>query len=336
MATIKDVAKDSGVSLGTVSKVINGLHVREDSRLKVEASIKKLNYKVNLNARGLKAQRTNDIAVIVPTMENSFFTLLIDNIEKELTSRGKRMLICISRNDKHKINSYIEMARNSKVDGIFGVSYSNIRNSLLQDMPFVSFDRHFGGSIPCISSDNYMGGYLAANVLYSKGSKKLLCFWTGSDKTSEPYKRIDGFKEFCHTSHIACGVITHTDFDQTDTDMMYASEMFRNMVRKEVASIVRDGKCVYDGIFASSDHLAYLIKQELESYGIDVPKDVQIVGFDGIPVRGVGKPIVSSIQQSVESIAAAGVNVLLRLIEDGEAESNIAIPVEFVDGGTTR
>ena len=97
-----------------------------------------------------------------------------------------------------------------------------------------------------------------------------------------------------------------------------------------------NGKCVYDGIFASSDHLAYLIKQELESYGIDVPKDVQIVGFDGIPVRGVGKPIVSSIQQSVESIAAAGVDVLLRLIEDGEAESNIAIPVEFVDGGTTR
>ena len=336
MTTIKDVAKDAGVSIGTVSKVINGVHVRDEYFQRVEASIQKLNYRVNLNARGLKAQRTNDIAVIVPTLENPFFPPMVDAIEKELTERGKRMLICISRNDRDKLRGYIEMARNNRVDGIFGVTYSNIDDDILEHMPIVSFDRHFKSSIPCVASDNFAGGELAARTLAEKGCKKLLCFWTGSDYDCEPSKRIKGFQQYCLKNHIEHNVLSYMDYEQVDTGFMYISQMNRDMVRNIIHGHSDKGKFEFDGIFCSSDHLALIVKEELENIGIRVPQDVQIIGFDGIQIMNGGKPIVSSIQQPVAQIAQTGVSILLQLIEEGSAESVVDLPVRFVEGGTTR
>ncbi|MCR5100901.1 MAG: substrate-binding domain-containing protein, partial [Butyrivibrio sp.] len=214
--------------------------------------------------------------------------------------------------------------------------YSEIDKTLLDNMPFVSFDRHFGNNSPCVSSDNYMGGYIAAQTLHEKGSSNLLCFWTGSDTDSEPYKRIQGFKDYCEEKKISYNIIEHLNFNQTDTDMMSASKGFKSMVKGELEKCF-DGKTFkYDGIFASSDHLGYIIKEYLVKKKIKIPEDVQIIGFDGVPVRGVGKPIVSSIHQSASSIAREGMRVLFELIENGSAPSIVKIPVKFVDGGTTR
>lgn len=336
MATIKDVAQDAGVSLGTVSKVINGLKVGESYKKRVEASIKKLNYQVNPNARGLRSQNTNDIAVIVPTLLNPLFPLMVDTIEKELTAVGKRMLICISRNDTDKIRRYLEMATNSRVDGIFGVTYSRIDESLTSDMPIVSFDRHFTQNTPCVSSDNYEGGRLAAEILHKKGSKRLLCFWTGADYDCEPIHRIDGFRDYCNKNNIEYNILSFMDYNQVDTGFMMDSGPYLETVRDMIHKNIGNNGFNYDGIFTSSDHVAYVIKSELESAGYKVPEDVQIIGFDGIPVRGTGLPIVSSIRQAADEIAKTGIHMLLELIDTGHADSITNIPVEFVEGDTTR
>ncbi|WP_026504134.1 LacI family DNA-binding transcriptional regulator [Butyrivibrio sp. NC3005] len=337
MATIKDVAKDAGVSLGTVSKVLNGIHVSDDYRIRVEESIKKLHYHVNPNAHGLKAQKTNDIAVIVPTLMNALFPPMLDAIEKELNTCGKRMLICISRNDASKINSYVSTAAISRVDGIFGVTYSKIKDPSLSGVPMVSFDRHFNDKVPCIACDNEGGGYLAAKTLHKKGSKNLLCLWAGSDYDSEPIHRIDGFKKYCEENGIEHNVLSFMDYNQADTGFMYPSDNYKKLVHGVLSNnILSDGKFKYDGVFASSDHLAYILLNELRQNNVKVPEDVQIIGFDGMEDYITGVPVISSIRQPIEEIARTGIQILLKMI-DGEKVKNVTnIPVNFVEGGTTR
>ena len=335
MATIKDVAKDAGVSLGTVSKVINGIHVSDEYRQRVEASIKKLHYQLNPNAHGLKAQQTNDILVIVPTLQNALFPPMIDTIEKELNKRGKRMLICISRNDSSKIDSYISMAANSRVDGIFGVTYSKIADPEKLNIPMVAFDRHFGGKIPCISCDNEAGGYLAAKTLYEKGCRSILCFWAGTDYESEPTKRIAGFNRFCNETGVSHNVLSFMNYNMADTGFMYPSKSYKKLIHSYLTPSDGDQIFPYDGIFASSDHLAHLICDELKKMGLDVPKDVQVIGFDGMPDFITGEPIVSSIKQPIDKIAKTGIEMLLKMIKGQEVSSVTDLPVTFVDGGTT-
>ena len=102
VTTIKDVAKDAGVSVGTVSNVINGARVGKEKKILVEQSIQKLGYEVNTLARGLKTQKTDYVVVILPELENPFFSLILSNIEKALSERGKQIVICISGGDAEK------------------------------------------------------------------------------------------------------------------------------------------------------------------------------------------------------------------------------------------
>ena len=99
---------------------------------------------------------------------------------------------------------------------------------------------------------------------------------------------------------------------------------------------VRDGVCEYDGIFTSSDVHAVVILKKLRKLGVRVPQQVQLIGYDGLRVLNVGDYVVSSIEQPVHEMAAACVDVLLKLIEKKPVEQSIILPVKFVEGGTTK
>ena len=96
MVTIKEVAADAGVSVGTVSKVLNNMYVKADNRRRVEESIRRLGYQVNTYARGLKAQQTFTVAIIVPDLINPFFALLVNYVEQVLAAIGYKLLVCNS------------------------------------------------------------------------------------------------------------------------------------------------------------------------------------------------------------------------------------------------
>ena len=105
---MKDVAREAGVALGTVSKVINGIPVGEEYRKKVEAAIQKLNYEVNTYARGLKVQKTNIIALIIPNTTNPFFATFTDHIENALNRHRIRLLLdrkSTRLNSSHRVRS---------------------------------------------------------------------------------------------------------------------------------------------------------------------------------------------------------------------------------------
>ena len=319
--TMKDVAREAGVALGTVSKVINGIPVGESYRVRVEEAIAKLNYRINSYAKGLKSNRTFVVAVMVPNLISPFYSKLVNCLNKSLALRGYRMMFCATDYDPEQEQSYVYMAEQQKVDGIICLSY----NSQLQvpdGVPFVSIDRYFGSQIPCVASDNYGGGALAAETLVRNGCKNLAFLRTGSKLTNEPNKRRDGFINACENLDVAYTLKI------VDDGTPYSA--FVDFLREHL----REGKLEFDGIFCVTDNLASQIIRSLRQMGQRVPEDVQVIGYDGIRHFGDLDYICSTIVQPLEEMAETCVELILEK-EEGKIPSLICLPVTYAYGGTT-
>lgn len=340
MVTIKDVARDAGVSVGTVSNVLNGGRVSEARRKLVEASIEKLGYQVNTLAKGMRMQKTDYVVVILPNLINPYFALLLDALESELSAVGKQVLLCLSGDDAEREVAFMDMAKQNKVDGIIGVTYSKVEEERIENMAFVSIDRHYKSHIPCVAGDNWQGGWLAAENLHKRGSTNLLCFMTMSSVDSEVRKRRVGFTEYCMEHDLSCNSVEMSEKQIVSVYESYGSrKLIHNMLRAYISPSMGEhsmGEHSIDGIFTSSDHLATIVREELEEMGKRVPEDIQIIGYDGLQFLNQGKPIVSSIAQPLHEIAKQAVKSLTDMIENGKAEDVTNIPVTFHEGSTTK
>lgn len=320
--TMKDVAREAGVALGTVSKVINGIPVGESYRIRVEEAIAKLNYRINSYAKGLKSNQTFIIAVMVPNLISPFFARLVDCIHNSLARRGYRMLLCATDYDPDQEQNCVIMAEQQKVDGIICLSY-NPNLQVSEGVPLISIDRYFGAHIPCVASDNFGGGALAARMLLENGCRKLALLHTGSRLTNEPSKRMDGFISACENMGVS-----YTS-KIVDDDAPYAA--FEEFLQAHL----HDGKLDFDGIFCSTDILAYQILGSLRGMGQRVPQDVQVIGFDGIRHFGDQAYTCSTIVQPLDQIAEVCVNMVLEK-GDAKAPSLVCLPVTYAWGGTTK
>ncbi len=319
--TMKDVAREAGVALGTVSKVFNGIPVGESYRTKVEAAAQKLGYQVNQYARGLRANKTYTVAVILPGVDHPFFASLAQFLCTSLAQRNHRMLLYVTASRPDMEQLCVNMVRQNRVDGIIGLTYNPLKVD--DDLPFVSIDRSFTSDIPCVASDNYSGGRMAAEKLLELGCKRLAFLRTGSVNPSETDKRGDGFEMVCRTRNIHYDAIRLKDGDDL--------EVFREFF----CSHISDGKIDVDGVFCSTDLLAWRVQVMLEELGIRVPEDVQIIGFDGVRRFGGESLYCSTIVQPIQKIAETSVDLLLDK-DRMNAPALICLPVTYAPGGTTR
>ncbi|MDE6053418.1 MAG: LacI family transcriptional regulator, partial [Lachnospiraceae bacterium] len=194
--TMKDVAKEAGVALGTVSKVVNGLPVGDSYRIRVEDAIQKLNYQVNSYAQGLRASKSHTIVLLIPNTEEPFYASLAYHINLTLLRQNYHMLLCSTDYDSNAEQEYITMAQQNKVDGIIGLTY-NSDLVIHENIPFVSIDRCIGSHVPCVACDNFAGGQLAAEKLADLGCKNVAFLRKGSSISNEPNKRKAGFENGC-------------------------------------------------------------------------------------------------------------------------------------------
>lgn len=325
MVTIKEVAKEAGVSVGTVSNVINNIQVKPATKLKVEEAIKKLNYEPNIYARGFKINRTNTVAVILPTIWNPFFSELAYNIEKNLKKVGMKMIICNSNKDNKTEIEYISMAKQNKMDGIIAITYSDIDEYVSEKIPFVSIDRYFSKNITYVSSNNFEGGKLAAKKLVELGCKKVAYIGRGSKINNSTRKRKDGFVSYCEENQI----------DYEICELLGSAEEFDKLLDKFIENNFRSDIKV-QGVFAVTDEYAVDFIRKLEKINIDVPKDVQVIGFDGSKSSAKDTIEISTIRQPVELIAEEAVKALINIIEDNKVEKEIILPISFIEGYTTK
>ena len=320
--TMKDVAKEAGVSLGTVSKVINGIPVGDEYRKKVEQAIKTLDYHINAYAKGLKNNRTYTVAVILPNLLNPFFSMVAHYINRALVNRGYRMLLCDTEYDYTKEREMVQMVAQNKVDGIIALTY-NPDLKIPPDVRSVSIDRYLSGSTTCVASDNYNGGRLAAQKLVENGCKNLAFLRIGSPLTSETNKRQDGFVAECEAMQLPC------------TKKILMDDAPLSEVEHFLEENLKDGRLAFDGIFCVTDKLAVAVIKMLRRMGQRVPEDVQVIGYDGLRAFGDQDYYCSTIIQPVEAMAETCVELVL-----GEPNPNtpslLCLPVRYAYGGTTK
>lgn len=322
LPTMKDVAREAGVSLGTVSKVINGISVGESYRRKVEEASKKLGYQVNSYARALKTNQTNCVALILPSIRHPFFAALADDITAALMQRGYRTLLMITNYDSEAEQKSITMVRQNKVDGIIALTY-NPELDIDSSIPFVTIDRHIHSGIPCVSSDNFGGGQIAARKLIELGCRNLLFMRIGSDVAGEADKRGAGFESICRSSNTEYHSIILSD-DETE-------EPFFRYLEDHCPAGIPD----FDGIFCNTDSLAVRVMDKLRSLGISIPEQVQVIGFDGIVDNMSGRYYCSTIIQPVKQMAETAVNILLDQNRT-ELPALMSLPVRYISYGTTK
>ena len=319
---MKDVAKEAGVALGTVSKVVNGLPVGEPYKSKVEEAVRRLNYQVNTYAQGLKSSRIYTVALLIPNTFNLFFGSLTYEIHQALANRNYHMMLCCTDYHPEQEQEYITMAKQNKVDGIIALTYHS-KLIIDDDIPFISIDRALGRKYPCIASDNFGGGQLAAEKLADLGCSNVAFLRIGSSLENEPNKRKAGFENGCLLRGLSYEekILNDGDPFQDFVDFLDAH--------------MENGKLAFDGIFCVTDLIAWQIVRQLRSMGLRVPEDVQVIGFDGIHMFGDQEYVCSTIVQPVRDIAETCVNLLLQ--EPFVSTTPlICLPVTYAAGNTTR
>lgn len=319
--TMKDVAREAGVALGTVSKVVNGIPVGSSYKTRVENAIQKLNYQVNSYAQGLRANKTYTAALLVPNTQTPFFALLAYHINLALLKRKYRMLLCSTDFDPGLEQEYINMVEQNKVDGIIGLTY-NPNLVIGNSTPFVSIDRSMGANIPCVASDNFAGGQLAAEKLADLGCRNVAFLRIGSALDNEPNKRKAGFENGCQARGLSYEMKIINDGEPFEEFVTFLTDH------------LQDGKLSFDGIFCVNDSIAYRIIKVLRRMGCRVPEDLQVIGFDGIRYFGDLAYICSTIVQPVPEMAEMCAELLFQ--ENMSVKPPlVCLPVTYAYGGTT-
>lgn len=319
--TMKDVAQEAGVALGTVSKVVNGIPVGSSYRIRVENAIQKLNYQVNSYAQGLRSNKTYTVALLVPNTQTPFFALLAYHINLSLLKRKYKMLLCSTDFDPGLEQEYVNMVELNKVDGIIGLTY-NPDLVIENGTPFVSIDRSMGANIPCVASDNFAGGQLAAEKLADLGCRNVAFLRIGSALDNEPNKRKAGFENGCQARGLSYEMKIINDGEPFEEFVTFLTDHLRN------------GKLSFDGIFCVNDSIAYRIIKVLRKLNHRVPEDVQVIGFDGTRYFGDLDYICSTIVQPVPEIAEMCVELLFQESMSVKPPL-VCLPVTYAYGGTT-
>ncbi len=321
MPTMKDVAQEAGVSLGTVSKVFNGIPVGKMYQQQVQEAAARLGYRLNRYARGLKSGKTLTVALILPSLQTQFFSTLAQKICESLRERERQMLLFIAQPGMESEQDCMRRAVEHQVDGVIAVTYSDDlrKNSQVR---LVTIDRLIAPDVPCVSSDNYGGGQMAAQKLIELGCKRLLGVHIACAASSEPDKRIDGFCFACRSAGVEFSVCV---------DNQQQGEQIISFLEQRL----RDGTPDFDGIFCSNDDLAYRVGSVLREHGVKVPEQVQIIGYDGVKKFEGRDLFCSTMIQPVKEMADTAVDLVLN--SDGTSPSILAcLPVSYMAGGTTK
>jgi len=328
MATMKDVAKKAGVGMGTVSRALNNSgSVKAETRARILKVIEELDYTPNEIARSFKKQKNKLVGLMVPMINHPFFAELTYFIEDELFKNGYKLMICSSSTDREKEIEYLQMLKKNQVDGIITISYHDIYQNELIELPLVTIDRYISDEIPLISSDNYLGGSMAVEHLINAGCQKLAYVGGEPRYKSTVSDRKRAFIELANQSNIPYTIfeVEEPTIAIMSSEMAYAEHVAEEFVKTHPE---------VDGIITSADVFAYAVINELIKVGKRVPEDVKVIGYDGVPSLIKMDRQLSTIKQPVEALARQSANVLISLIDGEEVPMQSIFPVEYIDGDT--
>ena len=325
MVTLKEVAKEAGLTVGTVLRVLNNRgYISEDARKKVYSAMKKLNYYPNEVARSLQGKNTNTIGLIVPHIRHPYFAEMISNIENQAYKRGYHILLCNSQSIEEKEREYIDICTGNRVAGIILCS-GTVSVELFDGIhvPVITMERFLDNGTAAVECDNRQGGALAAQKLISCGCRHLIHVGNINDLSMPADQRTEGFREVCEKQGIAFAEVFT---EETQYNSMNYGAMIERALLEHPET---------DGLFANSDVIAAHALQICRKLGIQIPAQMKIIGFDDVNVAALTTPQLTTVHQPVREMAEIAVSLLCDAVSGKVVPRRTVLPVYLVERETT-
>jgi LacI family transcriptional regulator len=326
MATIRDVSKLAGVSVATVSRVLNQSgYVHEETERKVLRAIKELNYTPNFVARSLSNKKTHTIGLMVPDITNPFFPELARAVEDVMQLYGYTTILGNCDENAQKEKQYIEVLKQKYIDGLILASTALTADEVHRfDMPVVVLDRAVASNtIPMVTSKNRQGAQEATRFLLAQGCRKI-AHLRGPVQLLNADERCQGYLD----------IVEQTDWFHPGLIVSGNYEM-RQAIEVTLALLKRYPDI--DGIFAGNDMMALGALRAAQMLGISIPEKLAIVGYDGIMMGEIVYPELTTMAQPIYDMGALAARMLIKMIEKQPLDSlYYELDVRLIERGTTR
>lgn len=313
--TIVDVAKTAGVSVATVSRVVNGNYpVSEKTRLKVLSAIEDLKFVPNIQVKDVKEKYTTIIGVVVPSVENMYFPMLITGIEKYLKKRNYSMLLTCSKNSKEKEEECVNDLMSRNVAGIIVADpdTKNVESSfydvIAKMIPLVFVNGNVKKTqFMHVSSDEETGAYIALQYLVNYHHKNI-AFCRGEKSYSYDVKE-DVFKQYMKEMGNNPEEDIYTVNNGNDVSVIDESE-------KLFIDVLSKGK--YSAVFCVNDLMAIGVMNACKKLKLKIPEDISVIGFDNTLLSKYSDPKLTTIDQNTFQLGYNSAQLLIEKIDSNE------------------
>ncbi|MBI1280169.1 MAG: LacI family DNA-binding transcriptional regulator [Anaerolineaceae bacterium] len=324
-ATIDDVAERAGVSIATVSRVINKTgQVAEATTIRVWDAIASLDYSPHAAARGLASRRTNTIGLILQDISGEFFSPMLRGIEAGTREYGFDLLIhCthVAGNDEPRLSHPLG-EHNSDGIIIFNESLSpnEIRRLYRLQFPMVLLHRSppDGLGIPYVGFENKSGARKLIDYLIDERGYRRIAFLSGPSGSEDSHWREMGYRESLAAHNI-----------EFNPDLLAMGGFNEAQGQAAISQLLKRGE-PFDAVFAADDDSAIGALSALKEAGLRVPEDIALVGFDDIRPSHYLTPPLTTVRAPIETAGREAVRQLISLIQTGKAEREILLPTELI------
>ena len=342
--TLKEVARLAGVSVATVSRVLNGKGARPEVETRVLAAAKELRYKPNPGARFMKGKRAETIGLLLPMISHPFFGALAEGALEEAGKNDQVVVIASSRGNRELEKQKLEQFSRSFLDGMIyfpvekGETFPEIEH--FRNIPLVVAGRRaIFPNKPHVYSDNLKGGYLATKYLLRLGRERIAFFagfWTppcthknireaSEGPGSGAFSSLDRFRGYLKALEEAS-----LDFD---TDLVTVCGYdFKSGI--EAAKELTARMVNVDALICPNDLVAAGAIQFLEQQGMNIPEDISVAGYDDDPIAVMTTPTLTTIRQQTTRIGIESVGLINSLIR-GKAVEDVVVDVDLIIRNST-
>ena len=331
-STMKDLSRETGLGLATISKYFNGGTVRDKNRLLIEAAVKKLHYVPNEVARSLKTQQTRVIGVIIPELSNAFITSIISSMEDILRKQDYAVIVCDCRSDAKREKEAVEFLLHRRVDGLINMATdmtgSHLKVALNAGIPVLLIDRlieSLRGKVSAVVIDNVHAASQAVRKLTDLGHRKIGLV-LGSPNLYTTNHRLTGYLNALKEAGItpADEYIRYGDYTM-DGGYQAVQELLR-LESRPTALFVTNFEMTLGAMLA------------LQHNGIRVPEDLSVIGFDKLELFGEIFPDLTLIRQPQLSIGREAANLMLDLLINHGSVSHriVTLSTELTEGSSVR
>ena len=331
-ATMKDIARRTGLGLATISSYFNGGNVREKNRIKIEEAIEELHYEVNEVARGLKTNATRTIGVVIPELNNTFCAEIITGMEDVLRSHGYATIVCDCRTDKKLEREAVEFLTRRRVDGIINMPVDEEGNHLKRfqktGKPIVLIDRKIQG-INCDSVlvDNKKAAEDAVRYFIERGHRNIGIIG-GPEEVFTAQERMAGYYKALESAGIPVSesLIWHGDYT-IQGGVRGLEELVQN--NPEMTAV-----------FVTNYEMTMGAMIGVNELGIRIPEQLSMIGFDNLQFARACNPKLTIVAQPTDGIAKEVAKVMLNHLENtGEASAELfseKLETEIIAGKSVR